>query len=133
VLREHEAVRSIRTTETNHSGALRCGRSSMAEPRVVIPLVSVRLRPVTPERIDSITPLVAEMADAAVSQANVALPLCLNPHGGRAGRRPALGALRSRGRKACPFKSGRGDHFMQRRTIVKKHKQEQQACFRGHE
>ena len=35
-------------------------------------------------------------AAAAEPQANVALPLCLNPHGGRAGRSPALGALTGR-------------------------------------
>ena len=40
----------------------------MAEPWVVIPLVSVRLRPVTPERIRT-KPLVAEIADATVSEA----------------------------------------------------------------
>jgi hypothetical protein len=37
----------------------------MAELRVVIPPVSVRFRPATPERIAP-TPLVAEMADATV-------------------------------------------------------------------
>jgi hypothetical protein len=35
--------------------ALGCGRSSMAELRVVIPLVPVRLRPVTPKRMLRIT------------------------------------------------------------------------------
>lgn len=81
VLWEHEVVRSRRTTETTHfteamaewfrheianldtrvrftlaspdisASAQRCGRSSMAEPRFVVPLTSVRLRPVTPLRI----------------------------------------------------------------------------------
>jgi hypothetical protein len=83
---EHEVVRSIRTTETS-SGALRCGRSSKAEPQVVDPLMSVRFRPVTPQRIDS-------------NQ---------SPRGGN-GRRDGL---RSRGRKACPFDPGRGDHQQQ--------------------
>ena len=71
MFREHEVAGSKPAAETNPitKGALRCGRSSMAEPWVVIPLVSVRLRPVTPERIDSINPLVAEMADATVSEA----------------------------------------------------------------
>ena len=99
VLREHEAVRSIRTTETNHSGALRCGRSSMEEPWAVNPLVPVRLRPVTPKRMciarrelkwqrtgllprvvrvqapgdaPPNNPLVAESADAPVSEAGAA-------------------------------------------------------------
>jgi hypothetical protein len=63
---EHEVVRSSRTTETS-SCALRCGRSSMAEPQVVVPLTSVRFRPVTPQRIQ-FKPLVAEMADATVSE-----------------------------------------------------------------
>ena len=38
-------------TGTFRAGALRCGRSSMAEPWLVMPLMSVRSRPVTPERI----------------------------------------------------------------------------------
>lgn len=41
--------RSGKTITT--SSALGCGRSSMAEPRFVIPMVPVRLRPVTPKRI----------------------------------------------------------------------------------
>jgi hypothetical protein len=41
----------------------------MAEPQVVGPLTSVRSRPATPQRIDFRNPLVAEMADATVSEA----------------------------------------------------------------
>ena len=70
MFREHEVAGSKPATETNPAfGVLRCGRSSMVEPRVVIPLVSVRFRPVTPERIEITRPLVAEMADATVSEA----------------------------------------------------------------
>ena len=90
--------------------ALGCGRSSMAEPWAVNPLVPVRLRPVTPKRMHleasrtraaenrALTPdgqgsspwrrtthqpLVAESADAPVSETGA--------------------------RRACPFDSDRGD------------------------
>ena len=42
-------------TETNlGTRVFGCDRSSMAEPRVVVPLVPVRLRPVTPKHMCSI-------------------------------------------------------------------------------
>lgn len=68
--------------------ALRRGRSSRVEPRFVVPLVSVRVRPVTPQR------------------------MCIfpQPPRGETGKRTGL---RSRRRKACPFDSDRGDHTTQ--------------------
>ena len=51
VLREHEVAGSRPAAETNQMRALGCGRSSMAEPWAVNPLVPVRLRPVTPKRM----------------------------------------------------------------------------------
>lgn len=52
VIWDHEAAGSKPATETRQR-ALGCGRSSMAEPRAVNPLVPVRLRPVTPKRMRS--------------------------------------------------------------------------------
>ena len=57
VFREHEAAGSRPATETSPLRVLGCGRSSMAEPWAVNPLVPVRLRPVTPKRMR--TPCVA--------------------------------------------------------------------------
>ncbi len=57
VFREHEAAGSRPATETSIRRVLGCGRSSMAEPWAVNPLVPVRLRPVTPKRMR--TPCVA--------------------------------------------------------------------------
>ena len=48
---DHEAAGSRPATETRFKRVLGCGRSSMAEPWAVNPLVPVRLRPVTPKRI----------------------------------------------------------------------------------
>ena len=57
VIWDHEAAGSRPATETSIKRALGCGRSSMAEPWAVNPLVPVRLRPVTPKRMR--TPCVA--------------------------------------------------------------------------
>jgi hypothetical protein len=56
VIWDHEAVGSKPATETSIKRALGCGRSSMEEPWAVNPLVPVRLRPVTPKRMQSSTP-----------------------------------------------------------------------------
>ena len=57
VIWDHEAAGSRPATETSIRRVLGCGRSSMAEPWAVNPLVPVRLRPVTPKRMR--TPCVA--------------------------------------------------------------------------
>ena len=113
VIWDHEAAGSRPATETSRKRVLGCGRSSMAEPWAVNPLVPVRLRPVTPKpmpcnasRIRAaenralapdgqgsqapfdaplINPLVAELADAPVSETGA--------------------------RRACPFDSDRGDQL----------------------
>lgn len=84
--------------------ALGRGRSSMEEPWAVNPLVPVRLRPVTPKRMPSST----------------------TPRGGTGIRN----GLRSRGRKACPFNSDRGDqsHQSQNRT----HQPKKEVCHETH-
>jgi hypothetical protein len=51
VIWDHEAAGSRPATETSFMRVLGCGRSSMAEPWAVNPLVPVRLRPVTPKRM----------------------------------------------------------------------------------
>ena len=51
VIWDHEAAGSRPATETSIRRVLGCGRSSMAEPWAVNPLVPVRLRPVTPKRM----------------------------------------------------------------------------------
>ena len=53
VIWDHEAAGSRPATETSIRRVLGCGRSSMAEPWAVNPLVPVRLRPVTPKRMRS--------------------------------------------------------------------------------
>ena len=53
---EHGVAGSNPAAETNSYHSMRAfgrGRSSMAEPRIVDPLMSVRLRPVTPKRMQS--------------------------------------------------------------------------------
>jgi hypothetical protein len=77
----------------------------MAEPQVVVPLTSVRSRPVTPQRIDSTTPLVAEMADATVSE--------------------AVAARHAR--------STRAEGTISKENAMKEHKQDQHFRFRDHE
>jgi len=78
----------------------------MAEPQVVVPLTSVRFRPVTPQRIDFIHPLVAEMADATVSE--------------------AVAARHARSTRA-------EGTINNKENVMKQHKQDQHFRFRGDE
>lgn len=78
----------------------------MAEPQVVVPLTSVRFRPVTPQRIQ-LNPLVAEQADATVSE--------------------AVAARHARSTRA----EGTIQHNME--AVMKQHKQDKQFWFRGDE
>ena len=78
----------------------------MAEPQVVVPLTSVRFRPVTPQRIQ-FKPLVAEMADATVSE--------------------AVAARHARSTRA------EGTNSLRHEADMKRHTQDQQFWFRGDE
>ena len=70
---EHGVAGSNPAAETTSlMRVLGCGRSSMAELRDVTPLVPVRLRPATPKRMRHRNPLVAEQADAPVSETGAA-------------------------------------------------------------
>jgi hypothetical protein len=87
VFREHEAAGSKPATETNHLRALGCGRSSMAELRVVTPPVPVRLRPVTPKRMrlsGARPPEAAERPLGAASTSELGAPIsCVANSSGR--------------------------------------------------
>jgi hypothetical protein len=142
--------------------ALGRGRSSMAEPRVVTPLVPVRLRPVTPKRM----PLDASRTRAAEYRAFNPASQGSSPWR-RTSRHPSWRNRQTRRSqkpvpaRACPFDSDRGDHqdspvaqrqsgaLMRRRTVDRAHPglpvsqqhrrcgmnpfNEDDVCFPGHE